>query len=346
MTQILASGKTGAQRYANNDLAKPVAALDMIQIGQQTQRASEETLGWSYSNEEGSADSQPASSLKPITAANVGDYDPYLAQIIQTYVANNSYLECSGTANAISLAPRKIADIASPDTTNYAKATSLPFTFRDNLRFTFRATNTNTAATQITIPALAGLSGSIDVVDEAGANLVGGEIIAGKFYEIITTGTSGTKKLILKTISIADASTTAKGIVELLTNAELAAGTDTTRAATAAAIASLFGTSLRSANGYARLPVKVGGAFVEIIAQWGSSTNTGTSTAVVFPLAFLTITPIVQITCEGSVGLTARGPLACYKDATQSGFNWGSESGGATVVSGGAVAMKWFAIGY
>ena len=38
MTQILASGKTGAQRYANNDLAKPVAALDMIQIGQQTRR--------------------------------------------------------------------------------------------------------------------------------------------------------------------------------------------------------------------------------------------------------------------------------------------------------------------
>jgi hypothetical protein len=66
-----------------------------------------------------------------------------------------------------------------------------------------------------------------------------------------------------------NASETVKGFLELLTNAELAAGTDTTRAATAAAIASLFGASLRSTNGYARLPVKVGGAFVEIIMQWG-----------------------------------------------------------------------------
>ena len=76
--------------------------------------------------------------------------------------------------------------------------------------------------------------------------------------------------------SFVDASTSQRGIVELLTNAELAAGTDTTRAATSAAIASLFGTSDRSTNGYARLPVKVGGAFSEIIIQWGFLAGAGT----------------------------------------------------------------------
>jgi hypothetical protein len=83
------------------------------------------------------------------------------------------------------------------------------------------------------------------------------------------------------------ATTDLAGLVELLTNAELAAGTDTTRAATAAAVASLFGTSLRSASGYARLPVVVGGAFVEIILQWGTASITPSSPqAVTLPIAF------------------------------------------------------------
>lgn len=195
--QFLASGKVGSQRYANNDLAKPVAALDIIEMGQQSQRALEETQGYSLSNEEGSADSQN-DDLSIINSGNVGDYDDSLAKTIQTYVANNSYLDVdpSSTANNIVLVPRKIADIASPDGTNYGKATSLPFNFRDNLRFTFRAKITNTSAVAISIPALAGLSGSIDLISQQSAALAGGEIIANNFYTIVLTTISTVKKAI------------------------------------------------------------------------------------------------------------------------------------------------------
>ena len=70
-----------------------------------------------------------------------------------------------------------------------------------------------------------------------------------------------------------NASTTIKGALELLTNAELAAGTDTTRAATASAIASLFGASTLSGNGIIRIPVKVGTEIKEIIIQMGVAHN-------------------------------------------------------------------------
>ena len=89
----------------------------------------------------------------------------------------------------------------------------------------------------------------------------------------------------LKTaLGIAAASTSAAGIVELLTNAELSAGTDTTRAATAANILSLFSASSQASSGYARIPINVGGSFDEIILQWGPYTLS--SSQVVFPITF------------------------------------------------------------
>ena len=218
MTQNLASGKVGSQRYANNDPLKACPALDDIQTIQQDQRIAEETQGYSLSTNEGSADSFN-SSLSIITAANVSNYDQFRAQSIQTYVANNSYLEvdAASTANNIILAPRKISNIVSPDGVNYSKTASLPFAFRDNLKFTFRATLNNTNATQIQITGLAGMSGAVDIVDEFGANLSGGEIVAGKFYDIILTGTTGTKKVILKS-SVINATSTVKGIQLLKSN--------------------------------------------------------------------------------------------------------------------------------
>jgi len=203
MTQRLASGKVGSQRYGDNDPNKPCPAIDDIQTAQQFQRCFEEIQGYCLSNEGGSSDSQNEN-LSIITAENVSDYDTSLAQLIQTYVANDSYLNVDGssTANNIILTPRKIADINSPDGVNYSKTTSLPFTYRDNLRFRFRATATNTGATQISIVGLAGLSGSIDLVDENGSNLTGGEVVTNKFYEVILTGASGTKKAVLISDSI------------------------------------------------------------------------------------------------------------------------------------------------
>lgn len=195
--QILASGKTGAQRYDDNNINKPVPDLDLISIGQTNQRAFEETQGWCYSNNKGSTDSQ-ATDLSIIEEGDVNDYNPSLAQLIQTYVANNSFLEVNGssTANNIILEPRKIANVNSPDGVNYSKSASLPFAFRDNLRFCFRATATNTGAVQFSITGLSGLSGAIDSIDENGNTLTGGEIVNGKFYEIVLTGTATTKKVI------------------------------------------------------------------------------------------------------------------------------------------------------
>ena len=218
MTQNLASGKVGSQRYANNDALKSCPALDDIQTIQQDQRIAEETQGYSLSTNEGNPDSLN-SSLSIINAGNVSNYDQFRAQTIQTYIANNSYLEvdAASTANNIILAPRKIANIVSPDGVNYSKTASLPFAFRDNLKFTFRATLTNTNSTQLQITGLAGMSGAVDIIDEAGVNLIGGEIVAGKFYDIILTGTSGTKKVILKSSAI-DATATVKGIQLLKSN--------------------------------------------------------------------------------------------------------------------------------
>ena len=82
------------------------------------------------------------------------------------------------------------------------------------------------------------------------------------------------------------ATTTTQGVIEIATDAETKAGTDTERAIVPSALASLFGSSVRSGSGYVRLPVKVGGAFVEIIIQWAVGTFSATGTTNSFPLAF------------------------------------------------------------
>jgi len=240
------------------------------------------------------------------------------------YAANNFYID-SGAADAYVLT-------LAASFTNPVSATAGYFT---GMTIRFRAGNANTGASTVNVN-----SAGVKNLKQADGttDLAAGDIPTTEDSVFRYNGTAFV-------LQVGAASTTAKGIVELLTNAELAAGTDTTRAATAAAIASLFGTSLRSTDGYARLPVKVGGAFVEIILQWGGSSNSGTSKAVTFPLAFPNVLASLQITCESS-NLSNRGPLACYQGLTLAGFNWGAESGGITQTVAGTVAMRWFAIGY
>lgn len=198
MPQVLASGKTGSQRYADLDATKPCPDLDDITLIQNLQNSYEETQGYSLCNNKGNSDSIDTQ-LDEITLANVSTYNNNLSQLIQTYIANNSYLDvdAASTGNNIILLPRKIADINSPNGSNYSKPTSLPFAYRDNLRFTFRATANNTGPTQFTITGLNGLVGAKDIVDEGGFGLIGGEIISGRFYDIALTGTGGTQKAVL-----------------------------------------------------------------------------------------------------------------------------------------------------
>ena len=77
--------------------------------------------------------------------------------------------------------------------------------------------------------------------------------------------------------SVSDASTTAKGIIELATQTETNAGTDTTRAVTPSTLKNLNLGQLKAANGYVKLP---GG----IIIQWGNTDNG----VFLFPIAFPT----------------------------------------------------------
>jgi hypothetical protein len=91
-------------------------------------------------------------------------------------------------------------------------------------------------------------------------------------------------------------------------------------------------------NGYQKLPSG-------LIVQWGLSTNTGTITAVTFPLAFPANLCGLTMTAQ-SASLSGRGPLLNYASQTVSGFSWGAESAGVTITTAGAVAMRWIATGY
>ena len=114
------------------------------------------------------------------------------------------------------------------------------------------------------------------------------------FLRLICNGIDSWK--IVNVDPIVSATTSVPGIVELLTNAELQTGTDTTRAATAAAILSLFAPSTLSTDTCANLPVNSGSGFSKIMIQAGTmSAGAGFITetlAQAFPNAFLFVMPV------------------------------------------------------
>lgn len=129
------------------------------------------------------------------------------------------------------------------------------------------------------------------------------------------------------------ATTTNQGVIEIATNAETAAGTDTERAIVPSALAALFGTSDRSSNGYARLPIKVAGAFVEIIIQWGTTSVTSSGTVVTLPIAYTTTNAVVL----GNGDVAGQTMVAQSKTTTNfTGFKSGT----------GAANCSWISIGY
>ena len=76
-------------------------------------------------------------------------------------------------------------------------------------------------------------------------------------------------------LNLQDASQTQKGVVELATNAEVTAGTDTQRAITPVGLIAAFANS-KTTNGYTYLPNG-------LIMQWGSQNESNIGT---FPIAF------------------------------------------------------------
>jgi hypothetical protein len=186
------------------------------------------------------------------------------------------YGATGGTADNYTLSP-------SPTLT----ATNLGF-------FIFQASATSNAGADMDISGR-GVE-NLHKSDGAGSTVAieASDMISGSRYYAYDNATNiillNPEKPFLNLVNSGGATETAKGSVELLTNADTAAATDTTKAMTASNLASLFGTSLRSANGYIRLPVKVGGVFVEMIVQFGTQNIASNTTVnVTLPLAFPTI---------------------------------------------------------
>lgn len=133
------------------------------------------------------------------------------------------------------------------------------------------------------------------------------------------------------------ATTSAVGMVELATTAETLAGTDTTRALTAAGLA---GTKSLAADGYFSLPSG-------LTMQWGDATHSastsGTETAITFPVAFSTA--CVNVVCSMTATSAGGSPITIPKDGTltTSGFTARVENNGN---ASSATKFFWQAYGY
>lgn len=138
-------------------------------------------------------------------------------------------------------------------------------------------------------------------------------------YGLVSDGVSKWFSICKPSQAIPDASTTVKGIIEIATDAEALAGSDTTRAVTSAGLAS---SKSLATSGYMKLP---GG----LIMQWGI-TSPGTSGSVTFPTAFSSAAYFIGLSNDQ----TNNGGYVSSRNTT--GFSW-------SILS--SAAINWFAVG-
>jgi len=240
------------------------------------------------------------------------------------YASAGQYFLDSGTANAYVLSP--VAPFKAP-----VDATVGYFV---GMTIRFRAGNANSGASTVNVNS----AGVKNLKKEDGTtDLDVGDIPTTQDSVFRYNGT-------VFVLESGSASTTAKGIVELLTNAELAAGTDSTRAATAAAIASLFSNSTLASPGVIYIPVLRNGIFEKLIVQLGNYTSTVPSGGsvditlpVTFPTAFLS-----AICCPAPAAYSGDGNALGTTKVSTSVIRINNGSGGAAGNTGAA----WLAIGY
>ena len=232
------------------------------------------------------------------------------------YAANNFYID-SGVADAYVLT-------LAASMTNPVSATIGYFI---GMIIRFRAGNANTGASTVNINS----AGVKNLKKEDGTtDLAAGDIPTSQDSIFRYDGTS----FVLNT---GQASTTAKGIIEIATNAEVIAGTDTSRAITPAGLIAAFANS-KTTNGYTYLPNG-------LIEQWGTYTSTIPSNGsvdialpVTFPNAFLNAIccPAAAAYCiDGNALGTTRVSTSVIR------INNGSQNSAT-----GNTGVAWRAIGY
>lgn len=234
----------------------------------------------------------------------------------------------SGTANAY------VLSIQSP--------VIAPTEYKTGMLVRFRAGNANTGASTVNV---ASLGVKIIFAQDGTTALSSGELATDidSFIRYDESLDGGSGAFIFVKTATQDASTTVKGIVELVTNAEIANGTDTTRSITTSALASLFNQSDVS-NGYARIPIKhTDGTFKELIIQFGitASVSNEASLAVTLPITCPTACVYAGATMyrNTAVGGGINSAHAFIDSTSQITVTNESFTGGASPIS-------WLAIGY
>lgn len=231
------------------------------------------------------------------------------------YSSAGQFYTDGGTANAYVLSP--VSPFKSPVSATAGEG------YFNGMIIRFRAGNANTGASTVNVNS----AGVKNLLKQDGTALSAGDIPSNSDVQFRYNGTSFLKVL-------GNATTTNQGLIEIATDAEVKAATDTERAIVPSALASLFAASSRASSGYARIPVKVSGAFVEIIIQWGVGTFSAVGTANSFPIAFPTAVLGVYL---GNIDIVST--IFGTGSINLSGFT-GSKNGS------GAANTYYLAIGY
>lgn len=282
MTHIIPSSKVGSDRFGDLQIEpeKVFTKVDARLLGESLQNLNEVANGFSLAGNEGAGQ---VNDLSIITANNTIIYKENLTKDIQALISARNLLEVdnTSTANAIILKKRKISTKLAPDNKDYTKEAPLPPRWEQYQYYTFIPTAVNTGATTVQIQDFEGITGAKSLVDEAGAELVGGELQVDKVVEIYTKTFSTVQKFVLRKQTISPATTSTSGSVQLATNAEVLAGVNTSKAITPSGLFAGLVNS-KTTNGYTYLPNG-------LILQWATFTATyahNSSQTATFPIAF------------------------------------------------------------
>tara|TARA_R110000868_G_scaffold189510_1_gene432504 strand:+ start:894 stop:1856 length:963 start_codon:yes stop_codon:yes gene_type:complete len=211
-----------------------------------------------------------------------------------------------------------------------------PFQLENGMTVIFRAGNANTGA--CTAAPFGFVAKSIKLADGA-TDPTPGMISTTQDTQLTYDGTVWRMSGIS---GVAQATTAQAGLVELATNAETAAGTDTLRAIVPSALAALFGASTLANPFNLILPVKIGGAFVNFIVKGGRAVGIASSGTISFAVAFPTSGLFHMVNAEDSIGIARIAQTTSAPSTT--GIDYNTLNSGGT--SAAATAVNWLAIGY